>query len=250
MQRDHYEEIVDIEYEIARTEYEIEQEEERKKKYPKLVYKYKSISNSVDLCRVLNILRTNRIFMPSAQVLNDPLEGLQSKMLGDYAYERKSERNKYRVLALSEDGLLATLWSHYADEYKGICLCYRTVKAFSELYQVEYINKQKTWSGDPELSVIEDLKLKSADWAYEKEWRLIIRDEKNKKCFHDYNKEELACVLLGHKMEPDVRDEIMKNIPSHVKVFTVLPDEEKFCLCAMDVDGHKAYNSQDILTLI
>lgn len=243
------EEPIDIDYEMDRTEYEIGLMEEKKARYPQLVFKYKSVSGSVDFCRLLNIIRDNEIYLPNVEELNDPLEGFQCKML-EFADERKKKRNQYRVLALSEDGFLATLWSHYADGYAGICLCYRTDKSFSELVPVKYIDKTISWSIDPNFAARDDLEMKSRDWSYEKEWRLIRKDADNTDMFLKYDVDELACVLIGHKMDPAICKEIRRNIPSDIKILTVYPDGDRFCLYAKDDAGREAYDTQGILILL
>ena len=243
------EEHIDIDYEMDRTEYEIDLMEEKKARYPQLVFKYKSVSGSVDFCRLLNIIRDNKIYLPNVEELNDPLEGFQCKML-ESADERKKKRNQYRVLALSEDGFLAPLWSHYADGYAGICLCYRTDKSFSELVPVKYIDKTKSWSTDPDIAAREDLEMKSCDWSYEKEWRLIREDADSTDMFLKYDVDELACVLIGYKMDPAICREIRRNIPSDIKILTVYPNDDRFCLYAKDDAGREAYDTQGILILL
>ena len=244
------EDDIDIEYEMSRQEHEIRLVEEAEERYPKLIFKYKSISSSVDFCRLLNIVRDNKIYLPNVKELNDPLEGFQCKMLGDCDSKRKEERNKYRVLALSEDGFLPTLWSHYADGYTGVCLCFKTDKTFSELHQVKYVNRSISWSVDPIFAARDDLEMKSSDWSYEKEWRRISKGDINDSEFLRFGKEELICIFLGYKMDPSVRKELYRNIPSHIKVFTVAPNEEKFCLFAKDADGNEVFNSQELIEVL
>lgn len=42
---------------------------------PKYLYKYKAINTITDLSRVLSIFRESKIYMPTYDQLNDPLEG-------------------------------------------------------------------------------------------------------------------------------------------------------------------------------
>ena len=41
---------------------------------PQIVYKYKSISTQTDFNRVVDIIKSNRIYLPKPSMLNDPME--------------------------------------------------------------------------------------------------------------------------------------------------------------------------------
>ena len=249
MQENRHEEQMDIDYELEKQEYELKLIEQDKGKYPKLVFKYKSLENRTNIKRMIHLLQYNKIYLPKADELNDPLEGYRCKMLDDYAVQQKEEIGKYRILAFSEDGFLSTLWAYYADDYKGICLVYRTDQTFSELEPVKYVEKHstRTWSVDPELTVREDIKYKSVEWAHEKEWRYVRKTSEKQL---DYTAHELVCVLLGPNMEAKTRKKIMSKIPTHVKTFTVEADTDGFCLYAKDDAGNRAYNTQELVELI
>lgn len=205
---------------------------------PKLIFKYKSVSNCTDLKRACDILTECKIYWPKHSELNDPLEGTCSILTNENVYsERDVEREKYRILSFSEDFLLSTLWAHYADNYSGICFGFKRVNTFSDAEKVEYITRaQTTWSNDAELLVSHAFLKKGIEWNYEKEWRLISASDDD---FLKFNKDELACVFLGEKMTQFIQDVIRKYIPKGIKVFTVHPDDKRFCLYAKDVDSNE-----------
>ncbi|MEX1200000.1 MAG: DUF2971 domain-containing protein [Methylophaga sp.] len=87
------------------------------------------------------------------------------------------------ILSLSEvpDNLL--MWAHYANEHKGFVVGFFSENEFfvqkrSEVDQLRHLRKVRYSETRPVLTFsqindIDDLMVKSADWAYEKEWRVI-----------------------------------------------------------------------------
>lgn len=79
------------------------------------------------------------------------------------------------VYCLSPDPCLTLMWSHYARNHKGICLEFavRKNEAFHYALKVRYQKKYPTFHlNDPGFE-INMLLVKSDDWRYEKEFRLI-----------------------------------------------------------------------------
>lgn len=234
----------------------VAEEEARQKAYeaeealkPKLLFKYKPISNCIDLERVCGILQNNTIYMPNISELNDPLEGTNAKMLDGNYDGRDKILTQQRILSLSESCFLSTLWAHYAGNYSGICLGYRRTGKFAEAEKIEYVNKQTSWSTDPEISVPSDLYKKGDEWHYEQEWRLIcsVKDEKEK-YFLEYESKALACVLFGGEMTTFMQNIITKYISPSTAIYTVHPDKQKYCLYAQrNVGGKRIYSIDELL---
>lgn len=85
------------------------------------------------------------------------------------------------VFCFSENDLNLLMWSHYADQHKGIVLQFdiaHDLKTFLPVTKVEYTDKYPTldWNSFTmqELEVAYTRKHKG--WAYEREWRLIEPD--------------------------------------------------------------------------
>ena len=85
---------------------------------------------------------------------------------------------------LKEDSLL--LWSHYADQHKGICLEYdfenfNVIRAF--IQPVNYrqkVHKIQVFEDFGAIQAIASSLIKSEDWSYEEEWRItIFKSDKN-----------------------------------------------------------------------
>ena len=126
------------------------------------------------------------------------------------------------ICSFSESKLNLLLWAHYADKHKGFCVeydCSDGSKLKELLERVNYVNdipsithREINNSGDGEgrKRYFSNLALiKSTDWQYEKEWRLIqdyqnqyYRDELNIKAIYlgtrfDSNNKDLLINALG-----------------------------------------------------
>ncbi|ELP5903171.1 DUF2971 domain-containing protein [Vibrio vulnificus] len=127
--------------------------------------------------------------------------GQPSKILRDNvkSFSRSVEQiaNEIGVFSLSEINTNSTMWSHYGDEHRGICIGYRssdllplsgassqtriapvTYKPQEELLRNAYLlYVHSNMGADIQMLVDYVLNLfaqKSDDWQYEKEWRLLV----------------------------------------------------------------------------
>lgn len=185
--------------------------------FPELVFKYKSIATDEELKRIIDIIKNNRMFFPDRGKLNDPLEGQAVDFELGYAgcsmYRNndledphiKRELDQYNILSLSSDGFSPQLWAHYGGNYSGICFCYKTENTFNKIKKVEYLVEQKEpvfLHGDfPDFE--EHFLCKQIGWAYEKEWRIVKRSSERKGAnYFTYKAEDLACIIVGQKIDP------------------------------------------------
>ena len=82
---------------------------------------------------------------------------------------------QYRVYCLTEKPDSQLMWSHYAAAHSGICLEFdATEYPFRASTKVEYLTKYPAY--DLVTVEVEPLIAKSADWAYEAEWRLVAEE--------------------------------------------------------------------------
>lgn len=83
--------------------------------------------------------------------------------------------NKYRVFCLSEDPESTLMWSHYADKHSGICIEFdANVFPFNMATPVKYVSVYPAWTVDA--AGADELLTKAAQWAYEREWRLVAEE--------------------------------------------------------------------------
>jgi hypothetical protein len=89
------------------------------------------------------------------------------------------------------------MWSHYGDSHKGMCLEYDFGSCDDEIYNmlmpIIYVNTPQRInfvSSDndsyQECNALSSVLIKSNEWAYEKEWRLIkcLNEHSDEKYFH------------------------------------------------------------------
>jgi hypothetical protein len=84
------------------------------------------------------------------------------------------------VYCLTPDPLSVLMWSHYAENHRGICLEFNVRNiAFMSAVEVIYRSEYPFWT--PYSATIENavemVLTKSADWSYENEFRLFARPD-------------------------------------------------------------------------
>ena len=92
--------------------------------------------------------------------------------------------NSVGVSCFSETRESILMWSHYADEHKGVCVGFSAdalarslqtesvIGGFAYMCRVKYKNALPVWSvGDPDIRDV--VATKARCWAYEKEWRIL-----------------------------------------------------------------------------
>lgn len=140
-----------------------------------------------------------------------------------------------RVCSLSADPRNITMWSHYANGHKGVCLEFELVSAkpimylnaerfqkeFSATHMARLLSRLDNKKNNTTMKMayfIEKLRrlyaIKTSDWSYENEWR-IWRREKH------YNLEGSEClsrILVGPRISPFHHDILCKLVPSNVPI--------------------------------
>ena len=158
-----------------------EEQWNKAKAEPKLLFKYKKVTTTLDLSRFCDALKENRIYFSRPSNLNDSMEGTGTNLIGGAAAGFETLKDNYRVLALSESCLSPVMWSHYADNRSGICLGFRkgnpfdndNSSAFKTAEKVKYVSNRNEFSSDTKQAIENDLYYKNSDWSYEREWRII-----------------------------------------------------------------------------
>ncbi|RID85315.1 DUF2971 domain-containing protein [Peribacillus asahii] len=175
---------------------------------PQKLYKYQSLSE-----RNINSIKNGKLWFCNAKNLNDPFdckatyfneEELLSQLKNRSVIEKKDVINKSldflqsiaKVTCFTEDPFNMPMWAHYGDNHEGICVEYDLTQLpygsdFSNgLYPVGYEDKRydvtnllkMTFEEEPnqKLALLFFLMLlKHKSWSYEKEWRIILPDERH-----------------------------------------------------------------------
>lgn len=86
----------------------------------------------------------------------------------------KAEIAHFGVVSFSTDEDNVLLWSHYADNHKGLCLKFNLPFDIPEnLFKVEYANKLPHFDLANNTNYRQALTTKALSWKYENEWRAL-----------------------------------------------------------------------------
>lgn len=165
------------------------------------LYRY----SKADVWNICN-LSSQQLRLSPVGNMNDIYEGVpRGEVSKTSAHDWDIAKEMAYLSCLTEEGCNPTMWAHYADAYKGICveydLCYLEDNhpAFMNLYPICYTNERHiqidmhelcTELGlykqacihradyDGDLNILNDMVplflTKGTEWAYEEEWRIIV----------------------------------------------------------------------------
>ena len=167
----------------------------------------------------INICRTKNVFITVSP--EKQLETIQKRWS-----EIIEESNKtITICSFSELNSSLLLWSHYADQHKGISIEYDLIEQdeirpfLQPIIYSKNVYKIEFFEDLTPLRKIGSTLIKSKDWEYEKEWRATILKNKNFS-----NKKEVSkpkAVYLGtrfHENSKTFKEQLLKilkekNIP-------------------------------------
>ncbi len=142
---------------------------------------------------------------------------------------RKSTIEKVRIscFTTTKDNML--MWSHYADHHKGICIGFRTnLMQDSDLVMYAKVQYAKQFPKLTQLRRSRTLFVKSTDWSYEKEYRMLNIDAHSQIRYH---RQAVCEVVIGYKMAETVRDSLVafltKSYPN-IRIADAVPNPTKF----------------------
>jgi len=201
-----------------------------------ILYKYRSLEH---LEYTLDILFNERLHCAPYEKLNDPFEGIFlsvrdiSRAFGASPFlavlsgagmrvktpqsiSTLSSGDK-RVCSLSATATDVRMWSHYANGHKGIAIEIDFDEADEQLHEVEYVNQLKEHSGATLLGgpgSTEILRVKSHHWDYEKEYRIISKEE-----YYSVNK-KIKGVYFGLRTPQLMQEMLLKSFGGTIPVYT------------------------------
>lgn len=181
--------------------------------------------------------------IPATELLNKLAE------LERDAFAKKIQR--IGILSLSEVNDNILMWSHYAEQHRGLCVelprVSQNMLAKNEhTLPVRYSVKKPIISVNEQLLGDESLKkeikrsliyTKSADWAYEREWRFVA-EEGNKTTKLDA---KVASIIFGFKMPIEHRRTIANLLKGagKIKFKEAILKKDEFGIDIVDVDISK-----------
>lgn len=110
-------------------------------------------------------------------MLHNDLEFLRQVVVG-MSENFKETSKRWRIYCLTPLPDSTLMWSHYAENHRGICLEFAVDnEIFGNAREVAYRSEYPCWlpHDPPDEGMIEVLLTKSDDWKYEKEFRIVAR---------------------------------------------------------------------------
>ena len=211
--------------------------------FPKLFFKYRSLSRKEDLTRLLEQISEQYLYFPTREKLNDPFEGMigDSSIVGIgyagvslrriYGQEIppiKDLADKYRILSLSATCFSPLMWAFYGDKGEGACLCFQSSKSLHSAQPVVYSEanahvKKEMSKEELDAYIRSCFFKKHPDWAYEKEWRIVEKTDSDRVRLNN----ELISIILGNKVDPKDVLLIKQFLPPNVQLFRTHIDAEE-----------------------
>ncbi|MBT4994346.1 MAG: DUF2971 domain-containing protein [Candidatus Marinimicrobia bacterium] len=144
---------------------------------------------------------------------------------------------RYGVFSLSElnDNLL--MWSHYADSHRGVCLIFDTsddTNIFGQAIKVQYQHEYPViniMDLNNHNNTINMISVKSIDWGYEKEWRIIRGISVGGDGYFDIEPKSLTGIILGSHITEKDEKRVMgwtSKYPTSLNVFTSKIDSRQY----------------------
>jgi hypothetical protein len=143
--------------------------------FEQTLYKYQSFS-----LNALSSLSENYLYFSTPEQLNDPFDVASESLEKQFKNLKLNKRN-FKLCSLSQINDNKLMWSHYTQEHRGICVGYKF------LYLPNYVGKSEVKYQNTNLTerdifngILDYWIVKSEDWEYEQEVRLLHYGDKQK----------------------------------------------------------------------
>lgn len=232
--------------------------------FPKILFKYRKFDKGC-----LELLLNRELWFATPASLNDPFEGEASfnevlNAVWEHYPFPSSQREKYKrkieeqlaktgICSFSKARKNQLMWSHYADEHRGVCIGFKehilrpegsSIAPIDVTYQDEYPfeeiierfkyfeqlpgeNNVDSVAGDILYSI---LGTKYSSWRYERERRLVFYRSEAKQ----FDPEAVNSIAFGLRMEARDKSTLREMISgtewSHVKWYQAVKSKTKYAL--------------------
>ena len=141
------------------------------------LYKFRSLKTCEELCRLKEIVDTNKFWCSKFSEMNDAMEGVYYAADTNIIKNIYHEKNEYKICSFS--GELAfenpCMWGYYAGGFQGVAIEIEIEAHSSNIHKVNYEKDLKQSS-----EVIEILTTKLCVWKHENEYRFIDKTNEAK----------------------------------------------------------------------
>ncbi len=209
------------------------------------LYKYLSWNE-----RTIASLLGNYLWLTNPVHFNDPFDCNRS-MIFNYQFsktERLKKRNFYNdigVLSFTENRFCQLMWAHYTGNYNGIVLKFKgenfnNIKNENQfekikLRKVIYPEQFKSFPLGFDFSKELMFFIKTRNWSYEKEWRLVANLKKPYNRYLRFDPESLEEIYIGHNLFENLESraigiltQIRDTYYPKTKLTRLIPDSEVF----------------------
>ena len=232
------------------------------KEIEELVYDREPIfKEKTSVSLMVTMLREGIERIPKEELLQALDEGARESAKGLQEYQDNinalihNVMNNSRVLCVTEHNDNVVMWSHYADEHRGVCIRLQCIDELDNTLllakPIQYVDDfpvfpetqehVKHLTGEEPLSIsklIYDIPYyKHKHWRYEDEWRVHIPHEEpsNINGYNDWseNIRIFGALYLGCRIEPNDTTALLKVVESkypHMQVFQAKPSTKGFIL--------------------
>jgi hypothetical protein len=158
--------------------------------YPSWLYRYRQL-NAENYDQEIRTILEGHLYFSDFRALNDPMEGLFRQSLGLVFFQQDKANaddfEKYRatlgIVSLTESWRDFSMWAHYADQFRGMCISYNTRNLLNglpddiDLVRVSYDDEAPKLFPDRSSDTLalakSSLATKHTAWSHEREWRFI-----------------------------------------------------------------------------
>ncbi len=204
---------------------------------PPYLYRYRGLTNDT-ICREIKMIREQVLWCSFYRDLNDPMEGFYSPTLrvqhldsyARVARELFSHKQNFGICCLTDTPDNELMWTHYAKNYTGICVSYRSARLLNGLPNSAHLIRLGYGIAPPEIGVADTRNLngaalkvlshKKCSWAYEREWRVIA----DRGALHVKADKCIREVLLGSRIEPSHKvriEEELSDLPIRISTMKI-----------------------------
>ncbi len=168
------------------------------------IYKFLSIN-----AFTRDVLLTEKFYFGDWKNMNDPLEGFfqysKDKLTDSNIIDLYNSKNLYGVSCFSKTYRSILMWSHYADDHKGICVEVLIDEELCrekniDIVEINYMKSIATIA-DPGADAKSLLSRKLFPWKYEKEIRLFSNGKNSQKRIG-----KISRIILGSNISPDHKE--------------------------------------------
>jgi hypothetical protein len=142
------------------------------------------------------------------KVMNTSLsnDGIETTRMMIQAIHNEFIRTNIGVYCVSESWSNILMWSHYADDHRGICIEFEATGTLLQTAQRVIYSKDRLpinlYDGDKVAMAERSLLTKSSDWAYEREWRRL--DYECGPGLVRFQETDMSQIIIGANASSDV----------------------------------------------